>query len=440
MGKIFYDMGFLATPDVIECSATDLIGQYVGQTCPKTRRALERALGKVLFIDEAWRLSFGEFAAQAVDEIIQFLSQPTHAGRIVVILAGFNVDMNLLMRQYPALSGLFPEEICFENLEPAECITLLLRELGHSKFVTENGFLLNHLNKDYIAASRLFKALQIVPGWGNARDVKHLAKRILAKFLEAPMPGSPEMQAERIVTAQQVHSSLFELIKQRQERTMLMSADANTSLPMQPPIGSDVTASLHAPPQLATPVDVDVDVDVDVSTGVQAASSRQGEAHIETSAKTKLQAQIQERRRPRDHIDDYQGSSTGTSEPPAFREEGVSDADWAQIQEAKEKETQDHRRGKELERELNAAETALLENGTGGGNNCGGLNSTCDALRNKLSAHERMILQKKEIQKQIQHMGRCIMGFQWHQVGGGWRCAGGSHFIHDHELRGRVAV
>lgn len=53
MGKVFYDMGFLAKADVVECSATELIGSYVGQTGPKVQKVLENALGRVLFIDEA---------------------------------------------------------------------------------------------------------------------------------------------------------------------------------------------------------------------------------------------------------------------------------------------------------------------------------------------------------------------------------------------------
>lgn len=59
MGKVFYDMGFLSTADVIDCSASDLVGQYVGQTGPKVIKQLDRALGRVLFIDEAYRLAVG---------------------------------------------------------------------------------------------------------------------------------------------------------------------------------------------------------------------------------------------------------------------------------------------------------------------------------------------------------------------------------------------
>src|SRR5258707_4535296 len=45
MGQVYYDMGFLSSPEVIECSASDLVGQYVGQTGPKTKAIFEKALG-----------------------------------------------------------------------------------------------------------------------------------------------------------------------------------------------------------------------------------------------------------------------------------------------------------------------------------------------------------------------------------------------------------
>jgi hypothetical protein len=80
MGKVFYDMGFLSTPEVLECSATDLVGNYVGQTGPKTQKLLEKGLGKVLFIDEAYRLAEGGFATEAMDESTASQNQNTSRG------------------------------------------------------------------------------------------------------------------------------------------------------------------------------------------------------------------------------------------------------------------------------------------------------------------------------------------------------------------------
>ncbi|WZH47640.1 P-loop containing nucleoside triphosphate hydrolase protein [Fusarium acuminatum] len=74
MGKVYYDMGLLGSTEVIEVSATELIGQYVGHTGPKVQKLLERSMGRVLFIDEAYRLAGnergGSFAREAVDDTL----------------------------------------------------------------------------------------------------------------------------------------------------------------------------------------------------------------------------------------------------------------------------------------------------------------------------------------------------------------------------------
>lgn len=81
-GQVYYDLGFLSQVEVVECSATDLIGQYVGETGPKTIKQLERGLGKVLFIDEAYRLGEGSFAQEAINELVDTVTKPQFAGKL----------------------------------------------------------------------------------------------------------------------------------------------------------------------------------------------------------------------------------------------------------------------------------------------------------------------------------------------------------------------
>jgi SpoVK/Ycf46/Vps4 family AAA+-type ATPase len=75
-------MGFLSSSKVEECSASDLVGQYVGHTGPKTKKLFEKALGQVLFIDEAYRLGEGRFAQEAVDELVGLLTQESSSPRL----------------------------------------------------------------------------------------------------------------------------------------------------------------------------------------------------------------------------------------------------------------------------------------------------------------------------------------------------------------------
>jgi len=80
MGQVYYDMGFLSSAEVVECSASDLVGEYVGQTGPKTRNLFEKAIGKVLFVDEAYRLSQGHFAQEAIDEVVGLMTNEKFKG------------------------------------------------------------------------------------------------------------------------------------------------------------------------------------------------------------------------------------------------------------------------------------------------------------------------------------------------------------------------
>lgn len=90
IGKVYYDIGLLASDEVVETSATDFIAPYVGQTGPKTQNKLESGLGKVLFIDEAYRLADGEFAKEAMDEIVDCITKPKFAQKLIIILAGYD--------------------------------------------------------------------------------------------------------------------------------------------------------------------------------------------------------------------------------------------------------------------------------------------------------------------------------------------------------------
>ena len=163
MGKFFYNRGFLSTSKVIKCSAIDLLAQYMGQTTPKTRKKLEEGFGRVLFIDEAYHLMYGSYAAEAVDELIHFFTQPANVGKLVVILTGFVADMHQLMSLHPTLSGLFPEDIVFDHIPPDNCIRLLVRELERSNVGSENNFLIDTEFEGYVRVKRLFRILALIP-------------------------------------------------------------------------------------------------------------------------------------------------------------------------------------------------------------------------------------------------------------------------------------
>jgi AAA+ superfamily predicted ATPase len=189
MGKVFYDMGFLAKADVVECSATELVGSYVGQTGPKVQKVLENALGRVLFIDEAYRLAGEGFAKEAMDEIVDCLTKLKYAQKLIVILAGYDDDINRLMAQNPGLTSRFPEAIIFRGLEPTDCLDLLIRLLRGRQLDMRKKKKDLDLSTLEVPARDFkqeildqFNTLGRITNWANARDVQTIAKSILACF------------------------------------------------------------------------------------------------------------------------------------------------------------------------------------------------------------------------------------------------------------------
>lgn len=143
MGQVYYDMGFLDSVSVEECSATDMIAEWVGQTGPKVRKLLSKARGKVLLIDEAYRLAGGtstghDFAAEAVNELIACMTSPEYERNMIIILAGYTEGMDKLLSTNPGLSSRFPERVDFKPLTSTNCFALLRNTLQEKKSYIES--------------------------------------------------------------------------------------------------------------------------------------------------------------------------------------------------------------------------------------------------------------------------------------------------------------
>src|ERR1700722_13345838 len=157
-------MGFLASSKVEECSASDLVGQYVGHTGPKTKSLFEKALGQVLFIDEAYRLGAGRFAQEAVDELVGLLTHEKFKSKIVVILAGYDDDINRLLNVNSGPSSRFPEVIQFHNFSPKECLEILDKCLRRNKIIFD--VLSDPSSKGYSAMISVVEDMMGIPSWG----------------------------------------------------------------------------------------------------------------------------------------------------------------------------------------------------------------------------------------------------------------------------------
>src|SRR3954447_21371234 len=107
MAQILHRLGYVERPQVVVCTRDDLVGQYVGHTAAKTKEALRRASGGVLFIDEAYFLHRPESERDYGQEAIEILLQAIEAEResLVVILAGYRDRMEAFFRSNPGLQS-----------------------------------------------------------------------------------------------------------------------------------------------------------------------------------------------------------------------------------------------------------------------------------------------------------------------------------------------
>jgi SpoVK/Ycf46/Vps4 family AAA+-type ATPase len=180
VGEMYRDLGVLRLGHVVEVGASDLIGEYIGQTAPKTNAVIDRALDGVLFVDEAYQISEQRegFGAEAITALLARMENDR--ARLVVIAAGYPDRMKEFLDANEGLRGRFPEPniIHFDDYPP---------ELLHD-------ILLSRLTRLGITCTvELTAQLKIVvdgmyrtrgQGFGNARDMRTLADEISAQWAQ----------------------------------------------------------------------------------------------------------------------------------------------------------------------------------------------------------------------------------------------------------------
>ncbi|VUC31534.1 unnamed protein product [Clonostachys rosea] len=215
VGKLFYDMGLISSDEVITCSVTDIIGEYLGQTGPKVISQFEMGLGKVLFIDEAYRLTADKFHKEAVDEIVDAMTKPRYVGNMVVILAGYGDEMEKLMQTNPGLRSRFPTHVTFPNLTPAHCLQLLRQTLAKLR-ITIPRDLDEPGSGTARALDELFNQLARTKGWANGRDIETIAKSIIGDvFVKAAEEEEGSPLGSLHVSFQELTKTLLEMLRER---------------------------------------------------------------------------------------------------------------------------------------------------------------------------------------------------------------------------------
>lgn len=136
MAEILHRLGYVRKGHLIAVTRDDLVGQYIGHTAPKTREVLKRAMGGVLFIDEAYYLYRPENERDYGQEAIEILLQVMENQRddLVVILAGYKERMETFFRSNPGMSSRIAHHIDFPDYSREELLAIARLMLGQMQY------------------------------------------------------------------------------------------------------------------------------------------------------------------------------------------------------------------------------------------------------------------------------------------------------------------
>jgi stage V sporulation protein K len=124
-GKLFKELNILSRGHIIEVERADLVGEYIGHTAHRTREQIKKALGGVLFIDEAYSLARGgekDFGKEAIDVLVKAMED--HKNNFILILAGYKDEMEWFLKTNPGLRSRFPLHIDFPDYSVAELLDI----------------------------------------------------------------------------------------------------------------------------------------------------------------------------------------------------------------------------------------------------------------------------------------------------------------------------
>uniref|UniRef100_A0A7S0VPX4 AAA+ ATPase domain-containing protein n=1 Tax=Hemiselmis tepida TaxID=464990 RepID=A0A7S0VPX4_9CRYP len=175
MGRMFNSFGLLPTDEVVEASASDFVTGYVGQAGKVTRDTMAKAKGKVLFIDEAYQLDprhGGSYMSEVVDEMVKCLTSEDLKGKMVVILAGYEADVDAMLNVNQGLRSRFSEKLHFRDISPETAC-----DMFETKLKQNHGLALDLPPEGAAAVLSLTRRLVDAPNFANGRDVETWSKR-----------------------------------------------------------------------------------------------------------------------------------------------------------------------------------------------------------------------------------------------------------------------
>ncbi len=175
LSKIFHSLGILSKGQLVEVDRGDLVAGYVGQTAIKTKDAINKAMGGVLFIDEAYSLNNrgeNDYGAECVDTLLKAMED--HRDDLIVIVAGYIEPMQRFLHSNPGLESRFNRFIDFPDYTLDELMGIFDMRMDKAGYTMEPEA--RAALRQYIDIARLDSK-----GFGNARGVRNLFETIIAR-------------------------------------------------------------------------------------------------------------------------------------------------------------------------------------------------------------------------------------------------------------------
>lgn len=173
IGKLFLKMNVLTKGHLIEAERADLVGEYIGHTAQKTRDLIKKALGGILFIDEAYSLGRGgekDFGKEAIDTLVKHMEDKQH--EFILILAGYSREMDYFLGLNPGLHSRFPLVIEFPDYSIEQLMEISMLMLKDREYVFS-----------YEAEKKLKNHLIVIKtalnptGFSNGRYVRNIIEK-----------------------------------------------------------------------------------------------------------------------------------------------------------------------------------------------------------------------------------------------------------------------
>ncbi|MFJ9120013.1 right-handed parallel beta-helix repeat-containing protein [Streptomyces sp. NPDC102394] len=170
--SLLHALGVLPRGQLVEVARADLVGRYVGHTAQLTREVFERALGGVLFIDEAYTLTPenapSDFGREAVDTLLKLMED--HRDDVVVIAAGYTGEMSRFLASNPGLASRFSRQVRFEDYTTEELVTIVCGQAEESGYAC--------VPETVEALRAHIDALPRDRSFGNARTARQLLQEM----------------------------------------------------------------------------------------------------------------------------------------------------------------------------------------------------------------------------------------------------------------------